>query len=168
MNRTELLALIEAILFISPEAITLEEISEQLRIKKYVAQGLLEELAVSFVEQNRGLRVIIANDTYKMATKPELEELLVKIAGRTKESTLSAACIETLTIIAYKQPITRHEIDKIRGVGSDKTLSTLLSKGLIRHSGRLDSPGKPFLYKTTDEFLRFFSLKSIKDLPSIV
>ncbi|NMR95966.1 SMC-Scp complex subunit ScpB, partial [Vibrio parahaemolyticus] len=107
------------------------------------------------------------NNSYQLATRPEHYDFIKSILISRNQRSLSNAALETLSIIAYKQPITKMEIDEIRGVKSDKSIETLLQKKLIKEAGRLERPGRPILYVTTDEFLKFFGIETIEDLPDI-
>ncbi len=117
--------------------------------------------------EDRGIRIIELENSFQMCTKKETYEYLIKVAKQPKRYVLTDVALETLSIIAYKQPVTRLEIEKIRGVKSDHAVNKLIEYGLVCEVGRLDAPGKPILFGTTEEFLRRFSVQSIDDLPSL-
>ena len=116
-------------------------------------------------QADRGIQIIELEDSFQLCTKREMYEYLIKVAHIPKKHVLTDVLLETLSIIAYKQPITRLEIEKIRGVSCDHADNKLVEYGLIAEAGRLDAPGKPILFATTEEFLRYFSLESLDDLP---
>lgn len=162
MERQEYKNIIEALLFISSKPVRIKEISDVIGISVEEVRNLLEEMETEY--QNRGLQIIQIAGGYQLVTKPEYSEYLKKFTS-SPPSRLSKAALETLAIIAYKQPITRPEIEKIRGVNVDGVINTLLEKKLIKISGRKDVPGKPFLFSTTDEFLSYFGINSLAELP---
>ena len=116
---------------------------------------------------NRGLKIVRIGDSFQLSTQEECFPWIQDLAVEYEKVKLSNAAIETLSIIAYKQPITRMEIEAIRGVKSDKVLDSLLTRSLVEEAGRLDQPGKPKIYRTTDVFLKFLSINSLDDLPEI-
>ena len=120
-----------------------------------------------YEDENRGIRLISINGAYQLVTKSENSDYIQKLLKKNKRHSLSQASIESLAIIAYKQPITRIDIDEIRGVKSESAIQKLVEKGLIKDIGRLEVPGRPILYGTTDEFLRQFGLETLKELPSL-
>ena len=120
-----------------------------------------------YKKEDRGLRLIEINGGYQLVTKEENSDYIQKLLKKNRKHSLSQASIESLAIIAYKQPITRIDIDEIRGVKSESALQRLVERSLIREVGRLEVPGRPILYGTTDEFLRQFGLKNLKELPSL-
>jgi len=160
-------SIIEGLLFAFGEPLEIKEISKVLNLSVDEVNQCLEEMKLEFDEQNRGLRIIKINNSYQLATRPEHYDFIKSILISRNQRSLSNAALETLSIIAYKQPITKMEIDEIRGVKSDKSIETLLQKKLIKEAGRLERPGRPILYVTTDEFLKFFGIETIEDLPDI-
>ena len=120
-----------------------------------------------YKKEDRGIRLIEINGGYQLVTKEENSDYIQKLLKKNRKHSLSQASIESLAIIAYKQPITRINIDEIRGVKSESALQRLVERNLIREVGRLEVPGRPILYGTTDEFLRQFGLKTLKELPSL-
>lgn len=161
-----LISHIEAILFASGEPISLVQLSTILEMPPEQLKLLLEEMKTEMAVPMRGLTIVEVAGGYQMCTKPELAETIEKI-NKNSEYRLSPAAMETLAIIAFKQPITRQEIESIRGVQIDRVLNTLVERKLIKEQGRKEAVGRPILYGTTDEFLQCFGLKCLKDLPSM-
>ena len=165
MNR---LAILEGILFVvGDEGITLDNISEVMSITKSEAQELLKELREEYTKENRGLRISFIGEAFKLTTKQEHKEYYQKLITTRGSNTLSQAALETLAIIAYNQPITRAEVDELRGIASINMIRKLMAKDLIKISGKSNLPGKPNLYRTTSEFLDYFGLATINDLPDL-
>ena len=163
-----LLGVLEGLLFVvGEEGLTLEQITDILDINLEEAKNLLLELKKSYEADNRGIRINYLGDAFKLTTKKEHKEYYQKLILNPENNTLSQAALETLAIIAYKQPITRVEIDSIRGVSTIHIVRKLLAKGLIKEVGKSTMPGHPNLYGTTKEFLDYFGLATIKDLPEI-
>ena len=156
MSRSEIKSIIESIMFAYGEPISVKElnyaINEELSPKEI--EYMLNLLKDEYEEQNRGIQIIKLEDRYQMCTNKDYTPYIKKVLEPKRKKTLSQATLETLTIIAYKQPITKVEIENIRGVKCDKVLQTLLENSLIREAGRLNKIGKPIIYKTTDEFLK--------------
>lgn len=161
----EIKSIIEGLLFTSGEPLSLGDISSVLQIGKAETRKLLKEMSEDFDRERRGIQIICFNDKYQMCTRPEHMEYIKRLLGPQNRQSLSRAAIETVAIIAYKQPITRQSIDSIRGVKSDRVISSLMEKKLIKEVGRLEAPGRPVLFGTTDEFLRYFGLKDLSELP---
>ena len=138
-----------------------------MEIDKKQAEELMGDMSRSFTEHNRGLLVIKVEDAYQLVTRPEYADYIKKFTGIDREQSLSKACLETLTIIAYKQPVTKADIEQLRGVKCAYSITVLLEKNLIQEVGRLDAPGRPKLYGTTDTFLKSFGLSCIQDLPPL-
>ena len=120
-----------------------------------------------YQEEDRGISIIELEDSYQLCTKPDLYEYLIKVAKAPRKYVMSDTLLETLSIVAYKQPVTRLEVEKIRGVSCDHAINRLLEFNLIQELGRLDAPGRPLLFGTTEEFLRTFGVKSLGDLPTL-
>jgi segregation and condensation protein B len=160
-----LAAKIEALLFVAAEPVPLGQLATVLDVNSTVVEKGLRELEESL--RARGLRLQRNAGRVQLTTRPELAELVENFLGLDATTHLSKAALETLAIIAYQQPVTRPQVDSIRGVNSDSMLKSLLSKGLIFESGRTDGPGRPILYSTAPEFLQHFGLNSIQDLPSL-
>jgi len=158
-------ALVEAILFVSPEPITAAQISTLLELTPREVKNALEELESHY--QGRGIRLQYHKKKIQITSAPEAAPILENMLELETTSTLSQAALETLSIVAYQQPITRPQVDSIRGVNSDGVLRTLLNKGLIDDVGRAEGPGRPILYSTTTEFLKHFGLSSYEELPPL-
>jgi len=160
-----LAAQIEAMLFVSAEPLTVAQLATVLDLAPSVVERGLHELDASL--SNRGLRLQRHAGRVQLTTAPQLAELIERLLGLEATAHLSRAALETLAIIAYQQPVTRPQIDSIRGVNSDSMMKSLLHKGLILESGRAEGPGRPFLYSTTPEFLQHFGLSSILEMPPL-
>ena len=158
-------ALVEAILFVSPEPISAAQISTLLELTPREVKNALEELESHY--KGRGIRLQYHKKKIQITSAPEAAPILESMLELETTSTLSQAALETLSIVAYQQPITRPMIDSIRGVNSDGVLRTLLNKGLIDDVGRAEGPGRPILYSTTTEFLKHFGLSSYEELPPL-
>lgn len=162
-------SILESLLFAAgDEGLSLKQLTEVLEVEEIRAAELIEELAQVYVQdKKRGIMIVQLAGTYQLATKKENATYLKKLVDSPNTTTLSQAALETLAIIAYKQPITRAEIEGIRGVKTERPLHTLMSKALIKEVGRADGTGRAFLYGTTKEFLDYFGLKSIEELPQL-
>src|SRR5919206_779775 len=156
---------LEALLFVAPEPVTTAQLATALDVAPSVVERGLNELETSLA--TRGLRLQRYAGRVQLTTTPQLAELIERFLGLEATTHLSRAALETLAIIAYQQPVTRPQIDAIRGVNSDSMMKSLLNKGLILESGRADGPGRPILYSTTPEFLQHFGLSSILEMPSL-
>ena len=166
-RKSDIKSAIESMLFVSGEPLALRELSNNLELKEKIVEEILSEMANEYEDKSRGIRLISINGAYQLVTKSENSDFVQKLLKKNKKHSLSQASIESLAIIAYKQPITRIDIDEIRGVKSESAIARLIERGLIKDIGRLEVPGRPILYGTTDEFLRQFGLKTIKELPSL-
>lgn len=156
---------LEALLFVAAEPVTTSQLAAALDVSTSVVERGLNELNASLA--SRGLRLQRHSGRVQLTTAPEMADLIERFLGLEATSHLSRAALETLAIIAYQQPVTRPQIDAIRGVNSDSMMKSLLSKGLILESGRADGPGRPILYSTTPEFLQHFGLNSILEMPPL-
>ena len=156
---------LEAVLFVAPEPVTTAQLAAALDVSPSVVERGLNELDTALA--TRGLRLQRNAGRFQLTTAPQLAELIERFLGLEATTHLSRAALETLAIIAYQQPVTRPQIDSIRGVNSDSMMKSLLHKGLILESGRADGPGRPILYSTTPEFLQHFGLNSILEMPSL-
>ena len=156
---------LEALLFVAAELVTISQLATALDVSASVVERGLNELDASL--SSRGLRLQRHAGRFQLTTAPQLADLIELFLGLEATSHLSRAALETLSIIAYQQPVTRPQIDSIRGVNSDSMMKSLLNKGLILESGRADGPGRPILYSTTPEFLQHFGLSSILELPPL-
>ena len=161
-------AVLEGLLFVVGEdGLTLDQIEEVLEVKEEEAKQLVNELKHNYEEEDRGLRIDYLGNRLKLTTKFEHREYYQKLLENPETNILSQAALETLAIIAYNEPITRMQVDKIRGVSSGQMIRKLVAKGLIKESGRSDLPGRPILYETTNDFLDYFGLKNIEELPDM-
>ena len=161
-------AILEGLLFVvGEEGLTLEQIEDVLSIDEEASKSLIMELKKDYEDSSRGLRIDFLGNRFKLTTKFEHKEYYQKLIENPETNTLSQAALETLAIIAYNEPITRVQVDAIRGVGSVNIIRKLVAKGFIKESGRSDLPGRPILYETTNEFLDYFGLSSTEDLPDI-
>lgn len=158
-------AIIEAILFTMGESVELDKIAEVIELDKKETKKIVEEMMEEWNTSDRGVAIMELDGAYQMCTKSEMYEYLIKIAKQPKHRVLTDVLLETLSIIAYKQPVTKAEIEKIRGVSSDHAVSKLIEYNLICELGRLDAPGRPLLFGTTEEFLRCFGVNSLDNLP---
>ncbi len=160
-------AAIEAILFAVGDSVEISKLASVLEIETKQVRAALEELKEDYNKEDRGIDLIELEGAVQLCTKNELYDYLIKIAKAPKKLSLTESVLETLSIIAYKQPVTRAEVENIRGVNSDYPVNRLLEYGLIKELGRKDAPGKPLLFGTTEQFLRSFGVKSLQDLPEI-
>lgn len=161
-------AVLEGLLFVVGEdGLTFEQIEDVLNIEEAEAKELLMELKKDYEDDSRGLRIDFLGNRFKLTTKFEHREYYQKLIENPETNVLSQSALETLAIIAYNAPITRVEIDKLRGVGSVQMVRKLVAKGFIKEVGRSDLPGRPILYETTSEFLDYFGLATIEDLPDM-
>ncbi len=161
-------AVLEGLLFVvGEEGLTLEQIQDVLEIDEESSKNLIMELKKDYENEDRGLRIDFLGNRFKLTTKFEHKEYYQKLIENPLTNTLSQAALETLAIIAYNEPITRVQVDAIRGVGSVNIIRKLVAKGFIKESGRSELPGRPILYETTNEFLDYFGLSSTEDLPDI-
>ena len=160
-------SIIEAILFASGREVKISEIVSILDIEANEVETIIQQLKVEYENQRRGFEIIKVGDSYQMITKKEYYEYLYPLFDNRAKPSLSSAALETLSIIAYNPKITRAEIEAIRGVASDSSVYKLLEYGLIEEAEKLDLPGKPRAYKTTNEFLKMFGLSSLDELPEL-
>lgn len=167
MDKEQKIATLEAVLFAMGDSVELSKLAMVIEEEPEVTRVLLNELKVKYEAPTSGIELLELEDSFQLATKPGMYEALVKIAKTPRRMVLSESVLETLSIIAYKQPVTRLEIENIRGVSCDFAVNKLLEYNLICELGRKDAPGRPLLFGTTEEFLRSFGVKSLKDLPEI-
>jgi len=168
VEKNELLKAIEGLVFAAGhDGVSVKQLAEVLQLDEKQVFSALRELQERYGDESRGMQIIRVADMYLMTTKPELSPYLEKFHQPSQSSTLSQAALETLAIIAYRQPITRADIEEIRGVKSEKPLQTLTSRGLIQEVGRRDAIGRPILYGTTKRFLEQFGLNRLEDLPPL-
>lgn len=167
MQTSEMKSIIEAILFTMGDAVGLDVIAQAVEAESTEVKKVIDEMIAEKAEESSGVEIIELDGCYQMCTKKKAYEYLIKIVQMPKNYRLTDVQLETLSIIAYKQPVTKGEIEKIRGVSSDHAVNRLLEAGLIEERGRLSTPGRPMLFATTQEFLRRFGLKNTEDLPDI-
>ena len=164
---TEAVDVLEALLFASDSPLEAERIQDVLELPADAARLLVDALRHRLDEEGRALMLIEAGGGFRLVTRPEIAPWLVKLARSKTRSRLSRPALETLAIIAYRQPVSRPEVDAVRGVNSEGVLDNLLDRRMIRIAGRKDSPGRPFLYETTRDFLVAFGLRDVSDLPKV-
>jgi segregation and condensation protein B len=165
LSGLSLSAQVEALLFVAIEPVTPGQIAAALETSTAEVNSALDDLDASL--RTRGLRLQRFSGRVQLTTAPETAEAIERFLGLESTSHLSRAALETLAIIAYQQPVTRPQVDSIRGVNSDGVMRSLLSKGLIQEGGRAEGPGRPILYSTTPEFLQHFGLNSLIELPPL-
>jgi len=160
--------ILEGLLYVQGDnGLTLKDVMSILNLNEEDAKNLVYKLKLSYEENNRGLRLNFLGNTFKLTTKQEHKEYYEKLLESPSTHVLSQAALEVLAIVAYNEPITRSQIDEMRGVESVYVLRKLLAKGLLKECGRADMPGHPILYKTTDDFLDYFGLSTKDELPDI-
>ena len=165
MNLT---GVVEGILFVvGDEGITLQDLSDTLGVTIEETKKLLKELQSEYEKDTRGIRISFLGDAFKLTTKKEHKDYYEKLVDQGELSPLSQASLETLAIIAYNQPITRAEIDEMRGVSSAHIIRRLVARNLVKASGKSNLPGRPNLYATTSDFLDYFGLSTLSDLPKL-
>lgn len=164
MEKKEIKSIVEAMLFTWGDPLELKEIAAIIDLDEKELEALIDEMIDEFDYNFRGLKIIKINSAFQLATRPEHYEWIKKLFSTTSSKNLSNAALETLSIIAYKQPVIKSDIEAIRGVRCDRSIETLMNKGLVEDLGRLDTVGRPIIYGTTDKFLRNFGLESIEDL----
>lgn len=161
-------AVLEGLLFVvGEEGLTIEQISDVLDLDEDVAKELLLSLKKDYEDESRGLRIDFLGNRFKLTTKFEHKAYYQKLLDNPETNTLSQSALETLAIVAYNEPVTRVQIDALRGVSSAQIVRKLVAKGFIKEVGRSDLPGRPILYETTSEFLDYFGLSTIDDLPDM-
>ena len=161
-------AVLEGLLFVvGDDGLDLDEISKILEISKDETKELIKELQNDYQSSDRGIRIDFLGDKSKLTTKKEHNIYYQKLLTTEDNNTLSQAALETLAIIAYNQPITRVKVDELRGISNNHIIRKLVAKGLIKEGGRSNMPGRPILYETTSEFLDYFGLSSIDELPDM-
>lgn len=166
-SKEEKAAAVEAILFAFGKAMPLKTIAEALEMRPEEAEDSIAALALRYEAEDRGIRIIRLEDAYQLCTKEKYYEVLIKIAEKPVKPVLTDIMMEVLSIIAYKQPVTKAEIERIRGVQSDYAVNRLVEYKLIEEAGRLQAPGRPILFKTTEDFLRAFNVASVAELPTL-
>ena len=167
MEKKQQRAAIEAILFAMGDSVELSRLAQALELSAEEVRERIEEMADAYEAEDRGIRILRLEDSYQLCTKKEYYETLIRIARIPRKLQLTDVLMETLAIIAYKQPVTKLEIEKIRGVKCDHAVNRLVEYELVTELGRLDAPGRPILFGTSENFLRHFGIDSIEDLPGI-
>lgn len=167
MEISRLEGIIEAILFTMGESVELSKIALAVGHDEDTTRKVIHHMMDKLNDSDRGVRIIELEDSFQMCTKADMYEYLIRIAKQPRKYVLTEVQLETLSIIAYKQPVTKLEIEKIRGVKSDHAVNRLVEYNLVCEVGRMDAPGKPILFGTTEEFLRRFSIQSLDELPSM-
>lgn len=167
MDRREMKSIIESLLFIWGDPLSLKDIGSILEIKEKDLEPIMNEMIDEFDYNRRGIKINKIGTSYQLSTRPEHFEWIKKLYVPKTSKTLSNAAIETLSIVAYRQPITKAEIETIRGVRCDKAIETLMNRELIEERGRLDRTGRPIIYGTTPNFLKYFGLESLDELPPL-
>lgn len=157
----------EAMLFVSGSAVSTDALASVLGYDTKTTEELLRQLSEQYRAEKRGIRIIRLEDAWQMCTDPAQYDFVSALLLQPKKKNLTGVQLEVLSIIAYRQPVTRAEIDQIRGVNCDHAVNKLLEYGLIEEAGRMDAPGRPILFKTTEEFLRHFGLSSKDSLPVV-
>lgn len=160
-------SIVEAVLFTMGESVELRQLAAAIGEGEDIARQTVEALRETYDKEKRGIQIIELDKSYQMCTRAEYYENLIQVAATPKKHVLSDVVLETLSIIAYKQPVTKMEIEKIRGVKSDHAVNRLIEYNLVYEVGRLDAPGRPALFATTEEFLRRFGIGSMEELPDM-
>lgn len=166
-NKTKLKGIIEAVLFTIGESVTLERLASVLEIEPEDLKVILEEMKNDYSSEERGICLIELDGAYQICTKIETYDYVRKLVSQPKKRSLTDVMLETLSIIAYKQPVTKQEIEAIRGVKCDFAVNKLIEYKLVKELGRLETLGRPIVFGTTEEFLRCFGVSSIEELPDI-
>jgi len=167
VNIKKLEGIIESILFTMGDSVELEKLSAVTQCDEETLRQVIGQMILAYQEDNRGIQITLLEDAVQMCSKAENYEYLIQMAKQPKKYVLTEVMLEVLSIIAYKQPVTRIEVEKIRGVKSDHAISKLIEYELVCELGRMDAPGRPLLFGTTEEFLRRFNVNSVQELPSI-
>lgn len=167
MDIREMEAVVEGLLFAAGDPVSLGKLAEILELDKKTTRLILSNMTVSMQNSKRGILLREIDGSYQLCSRPEHYEYIRKLVEPRQKQALSQAAFETLSIVAYNQPVTRARIEMVRGVNSDSAITRLIDRNLIKDAGRMDTPGKPILYETTEEFLRSFGFRSVKDLPVI-
>ena len=160
-------AQIEAILFTMGESVEISKIATALELKNSEVKKIVKGMQEKLNQADRGVKIIELDGAYQMCTKPQMYDSLIKVAKQPKRQVLTDVLMETLSIIAYKQPVTKSEIERIRGVKSDFAVNKLVEYELVQEVGRMDTPGRPLLFGTTEEFLRRFGVETADNLPVV-
>jgi len=166
-KKEQIKGIIESLLFTSEKPVSIKILNTILNVSEVYLKEIIDELIEEYKSRNSGIMIIKIEDSYQMVTNPQYAEWIKIFKNVNTNNKLSEQALETLAIIAYKQPITKAEIEKIRGVNSDYAIKTLMEKKLIKIVGKKEVPGRPFLYGTTKEFLKVFGISSLNELPGL-
>ena len=167
VERKKAEAVMEAVLFTMGDSVEIARLAETIEEDVGKTKEILKEMKQKYEQEDRGITLIELEDSFQLCTKPQMYEYLIRVAKTPRKFVLTDTLLETLSIVAYKQPVTKLEIEKIRGVSCEHAVNRLLDFGLIKEVGRLDAPGRPLLFGTTEEFLRSFGVKSLDELPKL-
>lgn len=167
MDKEMLTSAVEAILFAAGKPVSIKTFCEILEVEKAEIQEAAQNLEVKLIERNSGIQLIKVGDAYQLATLEIFYDYICKLLDNRPKPNLSQAALEVLAIVAYNPKVTRAEMERIRGVSSDSAMNKLLEYNLIEEAGKMDAPGRPMMYQTTEEFLKMFGYNSIKDLPEL-
>ena len=167
MERERQEAVIEAVLFTMGESVEISKLAELIEETKANTKKIVYEMKEKLQQSNRGIDIVELEDAFQMCTKTDMYDYLIKIAKSPRKYVLTDSVLETLSIIAYKQPVTRADVEKVRGVNCDHAINRLIEFNLVTELGRLDAPGRPLLFGTTEEFLRRFGINSLEALPEM-
>ena len=167
MEMKKIQGIIEAILFTMGNSVSVKKIAAAIEHDEETTRKIIHNMMDQYDSEDRGIRIIELGDSFQMCTKKEAYEYLIRIAKQPQKCVLTDVMLETLSIIAYRQPVTKLEIEKIRGVSSNHPVNKLIEYGLVEEVGRLDAPGKPLLFGTTEEFFRRFGVQSLDELPTL-
>lgn len=165
LRKTE--AIIEAVLFTMGDSVEVSRIAAAIEHDEATTVKIIHNMMDRYKEEDRGIQIIELDGSFQMCTKKDMYEYLIKVACTPKKNIMTDVLLETLAIVAYKQPVTRQDIEKIRGVSCDHAVNKLIEYNLIEEVGRLDVPGRPVLFGTTEDFLRNFGVKSLDDMPVV-
>ena len=165
MEKKEIKSILESLLFAAGDAVELDKLADIVDVDKRSLRSILKEMMDEYHFERRGVQIIKMEDAYQMCTRGEYHDYVAMLAEPRRKQNLSNAAIEVLAIVAYKQPVTRSIIEHIRGVNCDYVVNRLVERGLIEEVGRLDAPGRPLLFGTTQEFLRCFGVEAVEELP---
>ena len=167
MEEKDIRSALEAVLFTTGKAEKISDLAKALECDRDVVEQTIRALSLQYETEGRGIRIIELEDAWQMCTNPDWYDVLIRLELQPKKPKLTEVQLETLSVIAYRQPVTKAEIERIRGVNSDHAVNKLVEYGLVRELGRAKLPGRPILFGTTEEFLRAFGVSSKDDLPDI-
>ncbi len=167
MKLDKIEAIVEAVLFTMGNSVEVDKIAVAIDQDVETTRKIVHNMMDKYESSERGIKIIEVENSFQLCTKPEFYENLIKVASQPRRYNLTDTLLETLSIIAYKQPITKLEIEKIRGVSSDHAVNRLVEYNLVCEVGRMDAPGRPMLFGTTEDFLRAFGVQSVEDLPVV-